>query len=140
MTDATTHDRHAQAADYLGSMRALGHDLERAMQAIAENSLADLEESVSNQQVLSVRLNNLVEGLSSEVADGTQISTVLLRGDLGYQIRAASEVLQNLNQCYAALLRHSNRCTGQMASLFHALQGQEAAGSGSKYQTWSCQM
>ena len=118
-------------------MRALGDELERAIQAIAENSLADLEESVANQQVLSAKLHALADGLSVQFDGDRQISAPL-SGDIVYQIHAATEVLQNLNLCYAAMLRHSSRCARQMSSLFQAIPGQESIAPGTKRQTWSC--
>jgi len=120
-------------------MCALGGELERAIQAIAENSLIDLEESVAHQQQLGVKLHALADGLSPQLDDDAPISTSL-SGDIVYQIHAATEVLQNLNLCYAALLRHSSRCTGQMTALFQTFEGQDSIGPGTKRQTWSCTM
>jgi hypothetical protein len=137
MTPTASSDCEARAADYLAAMCALGDELERAIQAIAENSLTDLEESVAHQQELSVKLHTLADGLSAQLDDDAPISTPL-SGDIVYQIHAATEVLQNLNLCYAALLRHSSRGTGQMTALFQTFQGQESVSPGTKRQTWSC--
>jgi murein endopeptidase len=112
------------------------------MQAISCNALADLEDSVANQQVLSVRLGELANDLCVPLETGSANSQAGIDEDLKHQIGAASDALQKLNQRYAALLRHSSRSVALMASLFSSFQGQfqEASGPGSHHKTWSCQM
>ncbi len=140
MKDPRFQDRLTLATDYLACMRALGDELVKAMRAISESALTDLEESVSNQQALSARLHILAEALSTRLEDKAGTSALPLNGELVGQIYAAIEVLQNLNQCYAALLRHSSRYTGQMASLFQLFRGEGATGAVSKHRMLSCQI
>ena len=141
MIDPTKQDREACAMEYLAGVRDLRGELERAMRAIADNQLSDLEESVSHQQALSTHLHTAAQGLSFSLEDGvSKWAASPLSGDLVCQIHAATNVLQNMNQCYSALLRHSSRCAGQMVLLSQTFQGEEATGSASNRQTWSCQM
>jgi hypothetical protein len=137
-------DRSGNVAEYLRLLRSLSGELEKAMNAIARNALADLEESVASQQMLSHRLTELVteiclplESSSSFVAPQSGSDDNVMR-----QIHAASLTLQKLNRRYAALLQHSSRSVALMAPLFSSFKGQfqEASGPRLKYQTWSCQM
>jgi hypothetical protein len=142
MNTAGVQNRELKAAEYLQSMRALSYELERAMQAIAENALADFEESIAIQQFLSGRLGELARELSAPLESNAAAVDSQLDGDLTKQIRTASGTLQKLNQRYAALLQHSSRSVALMASLFSSFTGQfqEASGPRLKHQTWSCQM
>jgi hypothetical protein len=142
MTDAAVQDRDLKAAEYLQSLRSLTEELERAMQAIAHNQLAELEESIASQQALSARLGELADELCVPLKAKTALSRPVADNNLEQQIRAASGTLQTLNQRYAILLQHSSRSVALMASLFSSFKGQiqEASGPGLKHQTWSCQM
>ena len=143
MTVASVQDRNQQAVEYLYVLRSLATELERAMQAIAQNRLSDLEDSVANQQMLSSRLGELVRELCVPLeADTAIFKTNTDDDDQMRQILTASAALQKLNQRYAALLKHSSRSVALMASLFGSFKGQfqEASGSRLKHQTWSCQM
>ena len=142
MTVASVQDRNQQAVEYLYVLRSLATELERAMQAIAQNRLSDLEDSVANQQMLSGRLGELVRELCVPLEADTAVFQTDTDDDQMRQIFTASAALQKLNQRYAALLKHSSRSVALMASLFSSFKGQfqEASGSRLKHQTWSCQM
>ncbi|MGD0797097.1 MAG: hypothetical protein ABR910_05165 [Acidobacteriaceae bacterium] len=142
MNTAGVQDRELKAAEYLDSLRALSFELERAMQAIAGNSLAEFEESVAIQQALSSRLGELAGELSGPLEAGGSGMKAGGYGEVAQQIQAASGTLQRLNLRYAALLQHSSRSVALMASLFSSFKGQfqEASGPRLKQQTWSCQM
>ena len=142
MTTAGVQDRDLKAAEYLQSLRSLSNELERAMQAIANNSLPELEESIETQQALSAQLSILADDLCLPLEANAEVSQARIDEDMKQQIRAAGDSLQKLNQRYAALIRHSSRSLALMASLFSSFQGQlqEASGPRLKYQTWSCQM
>jgi hypothetical protein len=142
MKPAGVQDRNLKAAEYLQTLRDLAHELERAMQAIARNALAEFEESLANQQSICSRLGELVHDLSAPLeVQSTAIDTAFDR-DMTSQVQAASGTLQKLNYRYAVLLQHSSRSVELMASLFSSFKGQfqEASGPGLKHQTWSCQM
>lgn len=134
--------RNGKAVEYLQVLRLLASELERAMQAIAQNALSDLEESVANQQMLSGRLTVLVDELCVPLKVSRLEAPAQVDEDSVRQIRIASDQLQRLNQRYAALLQHSSRSVALMASLFGSFKGQfqEASGPRLKQQTWSCQM
>jgi len=142
MNPGDAQNRNRKAAEYLQVLGALGGELEKAMHAIAHNALPDLEESVTNQQVLSGRLTSLVNQICIPLETAAPISQRCLDEDMIRQIRSASYSLQQLNRRYAALLQHSSRSVAQMAALFNSVRGQiqEASGARLKVQTWSCQM
>jgi hypothetical protein len=142
MIPGEVQDRNPKAAEYLQLLGALEAELEKAMHAIARNALPDLEESIANQQVLSSRLTALVNELCVPLEAEGLTYQVQMDENLKQQIHSASDSLQKLNRRYAALLKHSSRSVALMAALFSSFRGeiQEASGSRSKYQTWSCQM
>ena len=142
MNPGDAQNRNRKAAEYLQVLGALGGELEKAMHAIAHNALPDLEESVTNQQVLSGRLTSLVNQICIPLETAAPISQRCLDEDMIRQIRSASYSLQQLNRRYAALLQHSSRSVAQMAALFNSVRGQiqEASGTRLKVQTWSCQV
>jgi hypothetical protein len=134
--------RDLTASEYLDSLRAMTQELNRAMNAIARNNLAGLEESIDNQQVLSARLARLANLLSLPLESLSGVARPSMDAELLQQIHSADNTLQTLNRQYAALLQHSSRSIALMASLFSSFQGQiqEGSGSRSKQQTWSCQV
>jgi hypothetical protein len=142
MITAGLQDRDRKSAEHLHLLRSLANELERAMHAIAHNSLSELEESVTNQQVLSTRLGKLADDLCVPLEENPAASESSVDESLMSQIDAAAETLQRLNHRYSILLQHSSRSVSLMTSLFNSFQGQlqEASAPRSKYQTWSCQM
>ena len=135
---ADAQTRNEQAGEHLALLRSLARELERAMQAIARNSLTDLEDSIANQQDLSSRLTALAQDrrATSPLSPFTGGE-----GDLRQEVRAAAGELQKLNLQYSKLIEHSSRSAAQMAALFNSFRGQFQEGSGAreKQQTWSCQ-
>lgn len=142
MTQTRFNDRDGKVEEYLQLMRALARELERAMRAIAQNSISDLEESISNQHALSARLTELASSLNIAGTSAPSASVVDPADDLMLQIRVASAALQNLNHRYAALIMHSSRSVAMMVSLFNSFQGnlREAPDTRPKLQTLSCQV
>jgi hypothetical protein len=142
MTTAGIQDRELKAAEYLESLHAMAAELERAMLAIARNSLVEFEESIATQQSLSDRLKQLAAALSAPLEQPAAGMNAPLDREMTNQIQDASTTLQRLNLRYAVLLEHSSRSVALMTSLFRSFQGQfqEASGPGSKHQTWSCRM
>jgi hypothetical protein len=142
MTTVVAQDRNCNAAEYLRLMRLLHDELEKAMQAIANNALAQFEESIAAQQILSARLVALADELSVPLETDRATPHAPIDHDLMQQIVVAGDSLQKLNRIYAALIHHSSRSTAMMVSLFASVRGQfqEASGPRLKYQTWSCRM
>lgn len=136
------HDRNGKAEEHLQLLNSLAHEIERATRAIAQNSLAELEDSVANQQALVVRLGEVGDSLSTFLKEGQTASPMQIEDGFTAQIRAASETLNTLNHRYSALLAHSSHSVALMVSLFSSFKGQfqEESGPRSKHQTWSCQM
>jgi hypothetical protein len=142
MTTAGDQDRESRAAEYLQALRSMTGELERAMQAIAHNALADFEESIDSQQVLGARLARLADELSAPLRAQPAIGAAGMDEDMMRQIKIAGDTLQALNRRYAALIQHSSRSVALMTSFFRSFHGQiqEASGPRLKQQTWSCQM
>lgn len=142
MTATQVEDRNGKLGEYLEHLQSMALELERSMHAVAQHSLAPLEDSIANQQALATRLSELATDLSKPDRSGTAAIRASDEPGLLQQIHGATERLQNLNQCYAALLRHSSHSVGLMVSLFRSFRGQiqEDSGSRLKHQTWSCQV
>ncbi|HTV16403.1 MAG TPA: hypothetical protein VME68_16915 [Acidobacteriaceae bacterium] len=124
--------------EHLRLLQLLARELERAMQAIVRNDLADLEESIGTQQDLSRQLSALAEHLR---ADSPGLRAATRNHTLQPQIDQAAAELRRLNLRYSILVEHSSRSVAMMASLFNSFRGQlqEGTGDRSKQQTWSCQ-
>lgn len=135
-------DRNGKLTEYLELLHSLAQELERSMQAISQNSLAPLEDSVANQQVLATRLHELANDLSKPVGNSSAPSTGNQDQGLMRQVRSAADTLQSLNQRYSALLKLSSHSVGLMVTLFSSFRGQIQEGTGPRleHQTWSCQV
>ena len=142
MMYALMTDRDVKVEEYLQLLQGLARELQRAMTAISENSLADFEESVSNQQEMSVRLAELASELRGSPTPKSTAQEVSANDGLMLEIQVASAALQSLNQRYAALILHSSRSVAMMVSLFNSIKGnlQEVPGARPKLQTWSCEV
>ena len=142
MMYALMTDRDVKVEEYLQLLQGLARELQRAMTAISENSLPDFEESVSNQQEMSVRLAELASELRGSPAPKSTAQEVSANDGLMLEIQVASAALQSLNQRYAALILHSSRSVAMMVSLFNSIKGnlQEVPGARPKLQTWSCEV
>lgn len=135
--DAQTRNR--AAGEHLVLLRSLARELERAIEAIAHNNLAELEESIATQQDLSVRLTELAQSRRDAAPPTT---TDNIDGDLRGEIQSAAGELQKLNLRYSLLIEHSSRSAAQMAALFRSFRGQfqEASGARENHTTLSCQV
>ncbi len=112
------------------------------MRAIASNNLNEFEESVANQQSLSLQLGDLADDLRDTALEHRAASLEAIEPDLMLGIRAAADELNRLNLRYSILLKYSSRSVAMMAALFNSFKGQfqEASGPRLKHQTWSCRM
>ncbi len=142
MADIGVEDRDGRVREYLEIVRSLTSELERAMLAISCNALADFEESIAGQQILTAQLGILQEELSARKDNHGAIVQPALDGELVHEVLVAHKTLQVRNRVYEAVLRHSSHSASLMASLLDSFKGhfQEASGPRLKYQTWSCQM
>ena len=140
MMDIVAQDRNRKLEEYLELLRLLAFELERAMRAIAQNSLPALEDSVANQQAFSTRLGEVAQDLSKPCIERGAFGRTLPDDKLMDEIQVASRTLNNLNQRYATLLNLSSHSVAQMVSLFRSFQGQlkEDSGPRLKLHTWSC--
>lgn len=142
MSAADASIRESDAAEHLHLLRALARELERAMSAIVANDLAELEDSIAQQQALSVRLS----GVAGEPASAAPLRRTAagagMEAGLGEQIRAAAISLDSLNRRYAALLEHASSSVAMMVSLFRSFQGEIREGAGPRLHqaTWSCRV
>jgi hypothetical protein len=142
MIETVVQDRNSKLAEYLQLLRLMAFELNRAMQAMVQNSLPGFEDSLANQQIFSDRLGELADDLCRPVKDRTFPPPPGTDSGMTEQIRAASDALQMLNRRYSALIKHSSHSVALMVSLFGSFQGQmqEDSGSRLKHHTWSCQI
>ena len=142
MMDDSATDRGRHTREYLEATHSLLHELERAMLAISRNGLTDLEESLAAQELLTLRLRGLRP--QSSVFSDTQPECLrsALDKEMATELVRAQTELQAVNRVYDAVLGYSTHSAALMKSLLGSGQGkfQEASGSRSKYQTWSCRM
>ena len=142
MNDKAVQTRDQLAATYLLQLQALAFEISVAMDAIAANALISFQESVAKQEMLCGVLANMANTISEDVRSSEQPLPVLSDGSVERKIRSTSEAIRQLNLQYAALLKHSGRSIALLASLCRSHTGrfEEARGSRSKRQTWSCEM
>jgi hypothetical protein len=142
MIAADAPTRSDRAGEHLQLLRSLSIEIERAMRAIASNNLNEFEESVANQQSLSLQLGDLADDLRDSALAHRAASAEAIEPDLMLGIRAAADELNKLNLRYSILLKYSSRSVATMAALFNSFKGQfqEASGPRLKHQTWSCRM
>jgi hypothetical protein len=134
-----THDQ--LAARYLQYLQALAAEIPVAMNAIAKNAITTFRESVDRQEMLCALLANLALTYSKRNPP-SKWPPVLNDSSVAREIQATTGAVRDLNLQYTALLKHSGRSVALLLSLCrsHTGQLQEAAGPGSKHQTWSCDM
>ena len=134
-----THDH--LAASYLQQLQALAFEISVAMDAIARNAITSFQESVAKQEMLCAVLANLANTIGEHVTLSER-PAVLNDSSVARKIRLTTTAIRDLNLQYAALLKHSGRSIALLVSLCrsHTGQLQEAGGSRSKRQTWSCEM
>jgi hypothetical protein len=134
-----THDQ--LAANYLQQLQALAFEISVAMDAIARNAITSFQESVAKQEMLCAVLANLANTIGERVSSAER-PPLLSDSSVARKIRVTTTAIRDLNLQYAALLKHSGRSIALLVSLCrsHTGQLQEAGGSRSKRQTWSCEM
>ena len=142
MISAGTQIRNGMLEEYLQLLHSMAFELERAMSAIAGNSIHAFEESLANQEAFSARLVELAENLSKPSPTDRLVNPAIADDSMMRQVHTASAALQNLNRRYSALLKFSSHSVALMVSLLSSYQGQFQEGSGPrlKLQTWSCQI
>jgi hypothetical protein len=111
------------------------------MDAIARNAITSFQESVAKQEMLCAVLANLANTIGERVSSAER-PPLLSDSSVARKIRVTTTAIRDLNLQYAALLKHSGRSIALLVSLCrsHTGQLQEAGGSRSKRQTWSCEM
>jgi hypothetical protein len=142
MNGEALQTRNQIVAAYLEQMQELAHEISAAMDAIAANALSSFQESVARQEMLCASLATTANAVSEGMRSVEPPALSGVETAVASRVRAAGKELRELNLQYAALLRHSGRSIAILASLCRSCTGrfQEARGSRSKYQTWSCEM
>ena len=138
MGAADDHDIELRAAQYLEQSHRLAAELQRGMDSIAANALADFEENIMNQQAIAAHLTELAKDFALP-ADGSLTGSTLRDSEIAAQIQAANRHLQVQNKRYSALLRHSSRSAAQMISLLESSKGYYRHTSSPSHQGWSCE-
>ena len=138
---AETRTRIVPFGEHLDALHALAFEIDRAMQAIVRNDLAELEDSIAAQQSLCQQLSNSSQQIArcSRLQAGSAES---LDPEIRHQIDAATGELKKLNQRYSTLLKYSSRSAEMMTLLFISYRGQikEASGQGQKNENRSDRM
>jgi hypothetical protein len=140
MPGADSQTRNTKAGEHLTLLRSLARELERAMSAIAGNNLRELEDSITEQQILSARLSDLAQELRTPATPGAMAAPNSIDPTLREQIGAANAELQKLNLRYSYLIQHSSRSVALMASLLNSFRGQLREAPGEGRRTLSCQV
>jgi flagellar biosynthesis/type III secretory pathway chaperone len=141
MSGTATPTRVVNSAEHLQLLRSLAQELERALQSIADNDIAELEDSIAGQQSLAEQLASLAHHRGALALQPSHAESNAVDPDFAPQIRAAAEQVQTLNLRYSILLQHASRTVALMASMFRSFQGQIQEDSGARlhHATWSCQ-
>jgi hypothetical protein len=141
MNDKAVQTHDLLAASYLQQLQALAFEISVAMEAIARNAVTSFQESVAKQEMLCAVLANLANTIGERVTLSER-PPVLSDSSVARKISVTTTAIRDLNLQYAALLKHSGRSIALLVSLCrsHTGQSQEAGGSRSKRQTWSCEM
>ena len=122
------------AGDYLEALQTLAQEIDRAMTAIVERALPQLEESVCRQLAICAKL--------SAAPGFAPASTYPADTILEERIYAATANLVILNKNYSALIKHSGDTVRLFAGLFRSYTGpvQQGSESRSNHHTWSCEL
>jgi hypothetical protein len=130
------------ANDYLANLRDLAGELEKAMDAIAQQELPELRRSIDVQQTVCSRLAHMQRKRSLTLAGDPRSQAQRIEPDLDFQIGEAIAAVLVLNRRYAALLKHSGETLRLFAGLFRSYQGstQPPSGMQGNLQTWSCEV
>ena len=142
MNDEALKKRDQIAATYLQKMQELAFEITVAMDAIASNRLPKFQESVARQEMLCASLASMANAVGEGIRSSEQADLSRLDSAVDQKIRAAGGAIRELNQQYAALLKHSGKTIALLALLCRSQSGrlQEACGPRLKHQTWSCEM
>ncbi len=154
MTVLASEDRIRRTREQIELLCTVRSELESAMLAIAQNRLSDLEESIAEQEAMTARLRLVLGGEATPGEESRQRATGVPAGfalqeagldqgqDLSEELWIAGKELQQTARIYARLLEHSSHSAALMASLLGSMRerGREVSGSGTRYQTWSCQI
>jgi flagellar biosynthesis/type III secretory pathway chaperone len=114
------------ALQYLQDIEALTTEIKAGMDAVGADALSAFKESVSKQQELCTRLSRLAGQLRAEQRpENVQLPRSASLSDyaLAARIRVAVELLLDLNQHYAALLRHAQESVRLLAGLRQSYTG-----------------
>jgi hypothetical protein len=142
MNQGTLQTRDQIAASYLRQMQELAFEISAAMDAIAENKIAKLQDSVARQEVLCADLAAMANTVSEGVRTSEPPASSGGHNSIETKIQAAGKAIHELNLQYSALLKHSGRSIALLSLLCnsHAGRFQEARIPRLKRQTWSCEM
>lgn len=128
------------AVQCLSTLQALASQLDTAMNAIVQQKLLALHDSIHLQQVSCGRIADLrhrSDGMPSIHSDAVSVDA-----DLALEIKKATESLLVLNARYSALLKHSGDTLHLLAGLYRSYSGftQPTAGSQASLAGWSCEV
>ncbi|MES2394216.1 MAG: hypothetical protein V4555_21470 [Acidobacteriota bacterium] len=142
MIAESLHSHDADAAIYLQQMEELGVEIKLAINAIATNSLPQLQQSVARQEMICSTLSSFSRTAGMDLRGSMPVFPRCSDAAIESRIAATSEAIRQLNLQYAALLKHSTQSITLLSTLCRSFTGEfrEDRGSRLKHQTWSCDM
>ncbi len=139
--DEMDEDLYAEARLYLGTLRTLAQELDRAMESIVFQALPDLCDSINAQAATCTQLSSSPARPRFQRGKLSSFSAPL-DAELSGLIEDAVDHLISLNRRYSALVRQSSATVQMLAGCFQPYNGLVGAGSRvqTKLHTWSCDL
>ena len=128
--------------DYLSALQMLSVEIDRAMKALARNSLPAFLDSVARQESWCDEMSFLARGFQVRVESAAVPATQVLDPLLAARIRDAHLQLQRLNRCYAALLTSASCSVKELTALCRSCleQFQFATTELPQQKSWTCEV
>ena len=142
MSEGLRETANEIAASYLQQLQLLGHEISKAINAIAADELLKLQDSVAKQEMLCASLATRANDISSLFAAPENYPPSSIDKEIEARIREATRTIREQSLLYSSLLKRSGRSIAVLSLLYksHAGQIREECGPGLKRQTWSCEM
>jgi hypothetical protein len=123
--------------EYRTGLEDLCGATEDAIAALAVNSLPELQERISRQEVLAARLHAMIKDCH-DIASAPALGGD--EGELATTIRSLHQRLAVLNRRYAALLSHVKRSADLSLAVCRSCAGSFGREATPTPPTWSCEI
>lgn len=129
MTPALSMDAVTIGQECLQQMEALRHEIETAIDAVAQNSLPDFEHSLWQQEMLSVGLRRSLSTLAVLPVDAALLT----------RVRQADALLRQTARGYQRLVEQSSQSGAVLRDLCSLYQHAPVSVTSTRQQTLSCE-